>query len=98
MATAAAGIDRELLSAIRSKLEAIPEVLSIAYRIDDGLISFWIGVLDCDHSARKSIYGVEDSFATQFGIQLEFNLVTLALGENLRRYVSTAAPLYQRSA
>ena len=98
MATAVAGIDNELLSAIRSKLEAIPEVLSIAYRFDDGSIAFWIGVPECDHAVRKSIYAVEDWFADRFSVQLEFNLVSLAPGENLRRYVSTAAPIYQRTA
>ncbi|HEY1730726.1 MAG TPA: hypothetical protein VGG15_03210 [Terriglobales bacterium] len=97
MATAVAGIDQQALSDIRSKLQTIPEVLSIAYRSDDGLVSFWIGVPECDHAARKSIYAVEDLFADRFGVRLEFNLVTLAPGESLRRYISTAAPIYQRA-
>jgi len=98
MATAVAGIDRGLLWAIRSKLEVIPEVLSVAYRLDEGVISLWIGVPDCEHSARRSIYAVEDLFAEESRVPVEFNLVTLAPGESLRRYVSTAAPLYQRAA
>ena len=96
MATAVAGIDQELLASIRSKLEAIPEVLSIAYRVDDGLASFWIGVSECERSVRKSIYAVEDWFAHHSKIHLQFNLVTLAPGDNLRRYISTAAPIFQR--
>ena len=98
MAAAVIGIDRELLFAIRSKLEAIPEVLAIAYRLDEGLLSLWIGVPDCEHSARRAIYAVEDWFAEAFRIPIEFNLITLAAGESLRRYVSTAAPLYYRAA
>ena len=98
MATVSDTIDQGLLSSIRSRLEAIPEVLSIAYRADEGVMSFWIGVAECDRAVRKSIYAVEDWFAEQSGSHLQFHLVTLAPGETLRRYVSTAVPIYQRAA
>jgi hypothetical protein len=98
MATAVAGIDEELLASIRSRLEAIPEVVSIAYRVDGELTSFWIGVSECERSVRKSIYAVEDWFAHHSKLHLQFNLVTLAPGDSLRRYTSTAAPIFQRTS
>lgn len=98
MATAVAAIDEELASAIRAELERIPEVLSVAYRLDDGVMSLWIGVPECEHSVRKSIYAVEDWLAERFPIAFEFHLVTLEQGQDLRRYVSTAAPIYRRAA
>jgi len=97
MATAIIGVD-ELLSDIRSEMERIPAVLEVAYRIEDGLMSLWIGVPECEHLVRKSIYQVEDELANRYSIPFEFHLVTLEHGEDLRRYVSTVMPIYRRAA
>lgn len=98
MATSAHVIDHRLVSILRARLEANPAVLSVAYRVEDRLLSVWIGIPEADHDTRKAIYAIEDELAARFPVPIEFHLITLEPGQDLRRYVATAAPLFTRAA
>jgi len=99
MATAAIPIDHAITRELKSRLSAIPEVMSLHFTYDKGVFSTWVGVNNYEKSVRYSIYEIEDEIEDCFqDVRFDFHIAAIPKGRDVDDFISHAHLVYKRTA
>ena len=99
MATAHVSSEHEVVCALKHGLRALSKITSAYYLELENGINVWVGLEDDDRPARRAVYDFEEKISQEFpDVVFDFHVVAVPVGHKIEEYISSARPIFQRSA